>query len=100
MRWRSCERLKARLRKEREAFLKNLSKNFPGAWKSAAETVKRGSGLAYDEVCHILVDICEAYELFANKQQFHAELNKFMASHLRRKALIKRLKAAGIWKRK
>lgn len=97
---RDHKRLESRLRKEREAYLKNLSEDFPGAWKSAAETVERGSGPAYDETCHILVDICEAYELLANKQQFQRELKKFMASHMRRKALIKRLAVAGIWEDK
>ena len=94
---RDCKRLEIRLRKEREAYLKNLSEDFPGTWKSVTETVERGSGPAYDEACYILVDICEAYELFANKQQFQRELKKFMASHMRRKALIKRLVVAGIW---
>ncbi len=94
---RDCKRLEIRLRKEREAYLKNLSEDFPGTWKSVTETVERGSGSAYDEACYILVDICEAYELFANKQQFQRELKKFMASHMRRKALIKRLVVAGIW---
>ncbi len=89
--------LEIRLRKEREAYLKNLSEDFPKAWKSAAETVKRGSGLAYDETCQILVDICEAYELFKHKKQFQRELKKFMTSNMRRKALIKRMLAAGIW---
>ena len=97
---RDRKHLENRLRKEREAYLKNLSEDFPSAWKSAAETVKRGSGPAYDEACHMLVDICEAHELFANKQQFLEELKKFMASHMRRKALIKRLVVAGICKDK
>ena len=92
--------LETRLRKERDAYLKNLSKDFPRAWKSAAETVKRGSGRAYDETCHMLVDICEAHGLFANKKQFQVELKKFMAGHMRRKALIKRLVVAGIWEDK
>ncbi|MCJ7471212.1 MAG: hypothetical protein MUP02_00145 [Actinobacteria bacterium] len=76
-----CKRLEIRLRKEREAYLKNLSEDFPGTWKSVAETVERGSGSAYDEACHILIDICEAYELFANKQQFQRELKKFVTNN-------------------
>jgi uncharacterized Zn finger protein len=51
----------------------------------------------YDEACRALGDIAEAYDLFATKRQFQYKLKKFMAAHLRRKALIKRLVTAGIW---
>jgi len=46
----------------------------------------------------MLVDIAEAYDLFATKEQFHKELKKFMDGHTRRKALILRLVKAGIWR--
>jgi hypothetical protein len=97
---RERERLEAGLRKEREAYLKKLSEDFPKVWRSVAKTVKRGSGLAYDEACQMLVDISEAHELFKDKQQFRKELRNFMAGNMRRKALIKRIAAAGIWKDK
>jgi len=97
---RDRERLEARLRMEREAYLKKLSEDFPKAWRSFAETVKRGSGLAYDEACQMLVDISEAHELFEDKQQFQKKLGNFMDSNMRRKALIKRMAEAGIWKDK
>jgi hypothetical protein len=85
-------------REKRKAYLKNLSNDFPKAWASVKEPVERGSGRGYDEACRILVDIAEAYDLFATKKQFQKELKKFMAGHLRRKALIQRLVKAGIWK--
>jgi len=85
-------------RKEREAYLKNLSNDFPKAWESVREPVERGSGRGYDEACRALVDIAEAYALFSTKKRFQEELKKFMAGHLRRKALIQRLVTAGIWK--
>jgi len=97
---RDRERLEARLRMEREAYLKKLSEDFPKAWRSFAETVKRGSGLAYDEACQMLVDISEAHELFEDKQQFQKKLRNFMDSNMRKKALIKRMAEAGIWKDK
>ncbi|MDX9787659.1 MAG: hypothetical protein RBT11_12820 [Desulfobacterales bacterium] len=84
-------------REKRKAYLKNLSSDFPKAWASVKEPVERGSGRGYDEACRILVDIAEAYDLFATKKQFQNELKKFMAGHLRRKALIQRLVKAGIW---
>jgi len=81
-----------------KAYLKNLSSDFPKAWALVKELVERGSGRGYDEACRILVDIAEAYALYATKKQFQKELEKFMAGHLRRKALIQRLVKAGIWK--
>jgi hypothetical protein len=85
-------------REKRTAYLKNLSSDFPKAWASVKEPVERGSGRGYDEACHKLVDIAEAYDLFATKNHFQSELKKFMAGHLKRKALIQRLVKAGIWK--
>ena len=85
-------------REKRKAYLKNLSSDFPKAWALVKEPVERGSGRGYDEACRILVDIAEAYDLFATKKKFQQELKKFMAGHLRRKALIQRLVKAGIWK--
>lgn len=87
-------------RKEREAYLKNLFKDFPKAWESVREPVERGSGRGYDEACYAMVDISKAYALFATKKQFQTELKKFMAGHIRRKSLIQRLMKAGIWEDK
>jgi len=84
-------------RKERDAYLRRLSNDFPKAWASVREPVERGSGLGYDEACRALVDISEAYTLYSTKKRFQQELKKFMAQHLRRKALIQRLVEAGIW---
>ncbi len=85
-------------RERRRKYLKNLSRDFPNAWASVREPVERGSGRGYDEARDILVDIAEAYDLFATKMQFRKELKKFMAGRMRRKALIQRLVKAGIWK--
>ncbi len=83
--------------KEREVYLKNIAKDFPKAWKSVQRTVERGSGSAYDEACGALVDLSEAYALHASKERFQEELKKFMADHMRRRALVQRLVKAGIW---
>jgi hypothetical protein len=81
----------------RDAYLKNLSKDFPRAWKSVQRTVERGSGSAYDEACRELVDLSEAYTVHASNKRFQEELKKFMVDHVRRKALVQRLAKAGIW---
>ena len=86
--------------KDRDAHLKNLSKDFPKAWKSVQWTVERGSGSAYDEACRALVDLSEAYAVHASNKRFQEELKKFMADHMRRKALVQRLMKAGLFEDK
>lgn len=86
--------------KDRDAYLKNLSKDFPKAWKSVQRTVERGSGSAYDEACRALVDLSEAYTVHASNKRFQEELKKFMADHMRRKALVQRLMKAGLFEDK
>ena len=88
----------ARARKARDAYLKNLSGDFPKAWRAVQKAVERGSGAAYDEARDLFVDLSEAYANYASQKRFQAELKNFMAGHLRRKALIQRLVKAGIWK--
>lgn len=85
-------------RKEHEEYLKTLADDFSKAWASVREPVERGSGWGYDIACRIIVDIAEAYDLFATKEQFQDELKRFMTDYLRRRALIRRLVKAGIWK--
>ena len=97
---RDRKRREVKRRKEHEAYLKNLSSDFPKAWKSVREPVERGSGRGYDEACRALVDIAEAYDLYATRKQFQKELKKFMAGQMRRKSLIQRLVKAGIWEDK
>jgi hypothetical protein len=44
------------------------------------------------------LDISEAYAIQKRKQRFQEKMNKLMANHMRRKALIQRLVIASIWK--
>jgi hypothetical protein len=97
---RERKRREIKRRKEREAYLKNLSSDFPKAWKSVQKTVARGTGHAYDEACRALIDISEAYALQKNTKRFREGMRKFMADHMRRRALIQRLVKAGIWEDK
>ena len=77
-----------------------LAEDLPKAWKSVQQTVERRSGLAYEEACRALADLSEVYSLHASGKIFEQELRKFMARHVRRKALIQRLVKAGIWHEK
>jgi hypothetical protein len=97
---RDRERLEIKRRKERDVYLKNLSKDFPKAWKAVRQAVERGLSPAYDEACRALVDLSEAYSVHASQKTFEQELRRFMAGYMRRKALIQRLVKAGIWQDK
>ena len=94
------ERREAKRRKEREAYLKVLSNDFPKAWKAVQQNVERGLGPAYEEACRALRDLSEAYSVHASRMAFQQEMKKFMLSHMRRKSLIQRLAKAGIWHEK
>jgi len=97
---REQERREIKRRKEHEAYLKNLSRDFPKMWKSVQQLVEMGSGVAYKDACRLLVDLAEAYSVHESRGTFDQELRKFMTGHLRRKALVKRLVEAGIWNEK
>jgi len=97
---REQERLQIRCRKEREAYLAALASDFPKAWKVAEQQIERGSRSAYDEACHTLVNIAEAYSIHASSGDFSQELKQFMAGYMRRKAFIQRLVKTGIWHEK
>jgi hypothetical protein len=97
---RDRKRREIKRRKEREAYLMNLSKDFPKAWKLVQKIVERGSGPAYDEACRALVDISEAYALHTGRKDFRRNLKEFMKDHLRRRAFIQRLVKAGVWENK
>ena len=94
---RERQEFETRRRKEREAYLERLSKDFPGAWKAVQQKVERGTGAAYDEACRALVDLSEAYSIHSSQTSFGKELRDFMANYTRRKALIRRLMMASMW---
>ena len=97
---REQEKREIKRRKERETHLKNLAGDFPKMWKSVQQYAERGTSLAYKDACRLLVDLAEAYSVHESRGIFDQELRRFMTAHLRRKALIKRLVKAGIWKEK
>ena len=90
-------RLEAKRRKEREAYLTLLAKDFEKVWTELQQTVPQGTASAYDRAKTKLVDLAEAYALFADIKDFKQRLEQFMLEYKRRRALIQRLEKAGIW---
>lgn len=86
----------ARKLRERETYLAGLARDFPKALQGIEQRVRVGSGKAYDEVCRALVDLAEAYTRNSRRDDFTAELRRFMAGHMQRKTLVQRLIKAGL----
>ena len=93
-------RADAERRKQREADLATLARDFDRAWAVADEQATRGVAAAYDEVRRAVIDLAEAYERHATREQFEQALRRFMAPHVRRTTLVKRLADAGFWKKR
>ena len=92
------KKLEITLKKERDAYLKSLAKNFPKVWKSVEKILEKTSASTYDAACRQILDLSEAYSAHTTKKAFKEDLHKFMAKNMKRKALIQRLVKAGIWK--
>ena len=84
-------------KRQRDARLAKLSADFPRAWKAAHDDANKGHAHAYDSVCRQMVDLRDAYSRHADLAVFQKEFQKFMAEHLRRRALVQRLVKAGLW---
>lgn len=93
-------RADAERQKQREAYLATLARDFDRAWAAADQQAVRGVAAAYDEVRRAVIDLAEAYERHATREQFEQALQHFMTPHVRRTALVKRLIDAGLWKRR
>lgn len=93
-------RAEAERRKQREAYLDTLARDFNRAWAAADQQAQRGVAAAYDDVQRAVVDLAEAYERHGTREQFEQALQRFMTPHARRPALVKRLVDAGLWKRR
>ncbi|MCB1824500.1 MAG: hypothetical protein KDJ54_07960 [Candidatus Competibacteraceae bacterium] len=102
LRWETEARARAdaERRKQREAYLSTLARDFDQAWATANQQAERGVASAYDEVRRAVVDLAEAYQRHASHEQFEQALHRFMEPHRRRTTLVKRLMEAGLWKKR
>lgn len=81
---------------KRAAYLRILAADFDRCWQAVNERAERGIASAYDEVKTALVDLAEAYTLYAAREDFERALAQFMVRHGKRGALVRRLAAAGL----
>jgi hypothetical protein len=89
--------LEAERRRRREAHLAALAEDFDGCWSKIDQTAAQGIASAYQEATQALADLSEAYERHASRAEFDARFRGFAEQHGRRRALVQRLKSAGLW---
>ncbi|MGB3225628.1 MAG: hypothetical protein WBB23_22760 [Desulforhopalus sp.] len=90
------KKAEAETRRKRETYLTLMAKNFGGAWKVVHKDADRGCASGYDSACRQLIDLRDAYDLQGNRNIFQQEFKNFLSEHKQRKALMTRLKSAGI----
>jgi hypothetical protein len=83
--------------RKREAHLRQMMAKAKTHWKSADAQAKRGVASGYDQAVAILTDLAEGYALTSSRAAFERDLQRFLAPHAGRRALLRRLIEAGLW---
>jgi hypothetical protein len=76
----------------RERHLRDIHDHQDDFWRQVDGDVARGSGTGYDEATHLLTELREAANQFGEAQQFEERFSTWVQPHLRRPALVKRLR--------
>lgn len=87
----------AERRQQRETHLRQMMVNAKTHWKTADTQAKRGGASGYDQTVKILADLAEGYALTFSRAAFERDLQGFLAPHVGRRALLRRLTEAGLW---
>ncbi|MGE0013963.1 MAG: hypothetical protein AB7S62_17235 [Azoarcus sp.] len=80
--------------RQREAHLRQMMTKAKSHWKAADTQAKRGVASGYDQAVKILADLAEAYALNSSRAAFERDMERFLAPHSRRQALLRRLAQA------
>jgi hypothetical protein len=81
-----------RARLKRARHLQEIRDNVEDYWRQVEESAARGSGVAYDEATHLLIELREAAEHFQEAPTFTERFNAWLPPHQQRRALIQRLR--------
>lgn len=92
-------RQEAEQHKQREAYLRKMADNFEQCWNALHPHAERGTASSYSEATRAIADLAEAYAMVSKTQEFDRTLQLFMVRHAKRGALVRRLVAAGLWKK-
>jgi hypothetical protein len=85
--------------KQRETYLMALAADFDRHWKAIDQHAECGTASGYDKANRAIADLAEAYTLASDRDVFYSALQCFMKRHSKRAALVRRLIAAGLWKK-
>jgi hypothetical protein len=83
---------RARERLAREQHLRDIHDHPDVYWRQVDEAVDRGSGAGYEQATQALLELRAAAKHFQETAQFDARFAAWVQPHLRRPALIKRLR--------
>lgn len=81
-----------RARQAHERHLNELHDHPEDSWQRIAEGATRGGGSGYDTAASLLVELREVADHFGEREQFDSRYLAWVRSHLRRPALVKRLR--------
>ena len=68
----------------------------PKLWQEAETNILKSQGRAYDQAIKILCELKEVAEYEDQSSDFEQKLEELLSPFLRRSALIRRLRAAGL----
>jgi hypothetical protein len=81
-----------RERLARERHVRDIHDHQDTFWREVDGDVARGSGTGYDEATRVLTELREAANQFGEARQFEERFSTWVQPHLRRPALVKRLR--------
>ena len=86
-------------RRQRAAYLQHLARDLEGSWEAIHQQAARATALAYDQTQSSIADLAEAYLLTSDRKSFNSAMRVFMLPHTKRGPLVRRLVAAGLWRK-
>lgn len=94
---RARKQREAERRQQRETHLRQMMAKAKAHWKTADTLARRGVASSYDQAVDILAELAEGYALTSSRAAFERDLQRFLAAHTKRRALLRRLAEAGLW---
>lgn len=85
------QKREAERKRQREAHLRQMMAKAKTHWKTADAQTKRSVASGYDQAVAIIAELAEGYTLTSSRAAFERDLQKFLAPHGKRRALLRRL---------
>ncbi len=90
------KREKAECERKRRVHLSEVARDFPKWWKKADDYAAEQKSSAYDQAQSVIVDLRDAYAQEGKRGEFAERIKDFTSKHVRKQALMRRLKESGI----